>query len=103
MLSSTNRNILRDKMPSDYIKDIIDGYGGGEAGFNKLTSVLTNHCITKKGVEYLLVDDYFGFISERRKAIVEQFRTNCHVRNIIEAQIEEVEDDIDIEEFALEV
>lgn len=57
-----------------------------------MISILSNHCINEAAVDHLLNNNYFNFISERKKAITEQLKTNCHVRNILEPTVEEMEE-----------
>jgi hypothetical protein len=82
--SDTNRKIIADKLPSVYLREIIDQYGGGSAGKNKLVGIMQSHCINHEAVEALLKDDYETFIAERRRSVIFEFKTTGFVRHIID-------------------
>ena len=91
--SNTNRNIISDKLPSVYLKEIIKQYGGGTIGKKKLIVIMESHCINEAAVEALLNDDYSLFINERKNGIISEFKTTGFVQNIIDKKPEESEDD----------
>ncbi|WP_295664573.1 DUF262 domain-containing protein [uncultured Mucilaginibacter sp.] len=99
MSSITNRNIIRDRMPSEYLNEIIRNYGGGENGKNKLLSIMYSHCINKIGLDHLLQDNYQGFIEERKKSMISEMKTTGFVRNILTGNDAESEISDEISEF----
>lgn len=66
----TNRNIVRDKKPSLYIPEFIKKNYGNDVP--KFLSVLQSHFISKEAYEFLLKDDYNGFIAEREKSLIKE-------------------------------
>lgn len=86
IFSDTNRNIISDKLPSIYLQEIIKQYGGGDIGKNKLIEIMQSHCINEQAVEALLRDEFEVFLNERKKTIINEFKTTCHVQNIIDQQ-----------------
>ncbi|GAB2978613.1 DUF262 domain-containing protein [Mucilaginibacter puniceus] len=101
LTSKTNREIIRDRMPSDYLNEIITHYGGGQDGKKHLINNLNSHYISEEGLNFLLKDDFNGFIDERRKSIAFHMRTTCFVRsltiseNLNEAMVNEESIDFD--------
>lgn len=92
MLASTNRLIIRDRMPSEYLAEVINNYGGGQKGKAKLSTILKGHAIGDKAFEALLSDDYDKFIDARRESIIDEMKTTGHVRNILVGNAGEDED-----------
>jgi len=66
----TNRNIVRDKKPSVYIPEFIKK--NYENDVTKFLEVLQSHFITKEAYEFLLKDDFNGFVAEREKSLIEE-------------------------------
>lgn len=64
LLDETNIKI-KNKKPSQYIKDMIKKHGSE----NKVKEIFKNHLITEKVYEYMKEDDFDNFIIEREKAI----------------------------------
>jgi len=64
LLDETNIKI-RNKKPSQYIKDMVKKHGSE----NKAKEIFKNHLITEKAYEYMKEDDFDNFIIEREKAI----------------------------------
>jgi hypothetical protein len=64
LLDETNIKI-KNKKPSQYIKDMIEKHGSE----NKVKEIFKNHLITEKAYEYMKKDDFDNFIIEREKAI----------------------------------
>lgn len=67
--SSTNRNIIRNRMPNEYLKEILENNDR-----DKVYDVLSSHLISKKAVEILLRDpftkaDFDAFLEERQNTI----------------------------------
>jgi len=92
MLATTNRNIIQDQMPSEYLKEVITNYGGGEKGKNKLAGILLGHAIGPKAFQALLTDDYEKFIEARRESFRDEMKTTGHVRNILVSNAEDDEE-----------
>lgn len=91
--SDTNRNIISDKLPSVYLDEIIKQYGGGVTGKKKLVEIMQSHCINAEAVDALLIDDYQSFFNERKKTIINEFKTTGFVQNIIDQQPSDSEDE----------
>lgn len=97
--SQTNRNIISDKLPNVYLKEMLEN--NDEVAINK---VLRSHLISKKAVEILLrenfdKDDYYEFIDERQKSIYdaienlilkEDIQTPPHLKEL-DLKIEKIE------------
>lgn len=64
LLDNTNIKI-KNKQPSQYIKDMIKKRGSE----NKVKEIFKRHLITEKAYEYMKEDDFDNFIIEREKAI----------------------------------
>jgi len=64
LLDETNIKI-KNKKPSQYIKDMIEKHGSE----NKVKEIFKRHLITEKAYEYMEEDDFDNFIVEREKAI----------------------------------
>lgn len=91
----TNRLIIHDKLPSVYLKKMFDE---NSLNTDKVFKVLESHLISRKAVEILLrndfsKEDYFEFILERKKTIVETIKNK-----IISEEIEIPENLIEINE-----
>jgi len=73
----TNRNIINNRMPNDYLKEMMQN--NGEEQFYK---VLESHLISRKAANILLrkpftADDYDKFILERKKSILSAIENYC--------------------------
>jgi len=64
LLDETNIKI-KNKKPSQYIKDMIEKHGSE----NKVKEIFERHLVTEKAYEYMKEDDFDNFIIEREKAI----------------------------------
>ncbi|MBF4485147.1 DUF262 domain-containing protein [Flavobacterium sp. CSZ] len=93
LLSTTNRDIVCDRMPSHYIADLIEQNGGGENGLKKVKDLFNDHCVGESCFNYLIEDNYFGFIEERRKDINRELMTTGKIPKILETEIEDSEID----------
>ena len=67
--SSTNRNIIQNRMPNEYLKEMLENNDQ-----NKVYDVLSSHLISKKAVEILLRNpftktDFDAFLEERQNTI----------------------------------
>jgi len=92
LLSTTNREIIRDRLPSDYIGDLAKEYGGGDLGVQKVADLLRDHCIGEKSFQALLEDDYNTFIEERQKDFTREFLTTGKIPHILDSEPEELEE-----------
>lgn len=59
-----NRFKYRDRVPSDYVAEMIDEHREGRKGVKR---VLKKHFINEEAFEYLLADDYEGFCEARKE------------------------------------
>lgn len=84
ILSDTNRNIIKDELPSKYFAEIIKQFGGTEEAHKKLMEILSGHAINEEALDCLLRDDYHGFIDERKKALKAEFKTTGFVHNLVD-------------------
>lgn len=71
LTADTNRNIINDRLPNQYLPELIQ-----RSGIDEVEAMLSTHFISKKAMEILLkpdfgVDDFEEFITERQKAIHE--------------------------------
>ena len=69
LTAETNRNVIRDRYPHEYLPELID-----KAGESVVCDVLKSHFISKKCLKLLLrnpftLDDYEEFISTRQETI----------------------------------
>jgi hypothetical protein len=72
MSDETNRNIKRYEKPSAYIpKFIEDKYNNDKKEFQ---DVLNTHFINETTYEFMLKDDFEGFINERNKTVLSKIR-----------------------------
>ncbi len=67
--SNTNRHVIRNRMPNEYIKEMLDNNNP-----EKVFEVLSSHLISRKAVEILLRNpfgkaDFDEFLSERQETI----------------------------------
>jgi len=72
---STNRHVISDRMPFDYLKEMKEN--NGDAKFYK---IMESHLISKKATEILLrnpftKEDYYEFIAEREKTVKTYIQT----------------------------
>lgn len=64
--SKNNRFNIRDRLPSEYIPDMIAAHPRGEEG---VRTILQEHFINSHGFDALLDDDYPGFCKARKEEI----------------------------------
>jgi len=96
---STNRHIIRNRMPNDYIAEMLENNNE-----DKVYDVLESHLISRKAVSILLrkpfeAEDFNEFIDERKKTILQAIKTQLlenHIElpehlKLIDAKIEKVE------------
>lgn len=92
----TNRNIIRDRLPNEYMKQMLD-----DNDETKIYSVLASHLISHKAVNILLHDpftreDYYSFIEERERTIKAYIRNNIILENItLPGDLKELDEEID--------
>jgi len=72
LLDDTNENIIKNKLPSVYINEMMNS--GIVKNWEDLEELMLEHLISKKAIDYLLNDDFDGFIFEREKTIKEYIR-----------------------------
>jgi len=93
---STNRHVISDRMPFDYLKEMKEN--NGDAKFYK---IMESHLISKKATEILLrnpfsKDDYYEFISEREKTVKAYIQTQIIEDNIpLSPQLKELDSKIE--------
>lgn len=96
---STNRHIISNRMPNDYIAEMFQNNNE-----DKVYGVLESHLISRKAVSILLrkpfeASDFNDFIEERKKTILQAIKTQLlenHIElpehlKLIDAKIEKVE------------
>lgn len=71
LTSDTNRNIIREKLPNEYLPELIE-----ENGEATVLSILESHFISKTALNTLLrkpfsTDDYEDFIAERHRTLLD--------------------------------
>lgn len=71
LTSDTNRNVIREKLPNEYLPQLID-----ENGEATVLAILESHFISKTALEILLRDpftaeDYEDFIAERHRTLLD--------------------------------
>lgn len=71
LTAETNRNVIRDRMPNEYLPELIE-----RSGENAVRALLESHFISAAALDVLLrdpftADDYEAFISERQKTLFE--------------------------------
>ncbi|GAJ23911.1 unnamed protein product, partial [marine sediment metagenome] len=64
LLDATN-NRIKNKRPSEYMRELIDIHGNEQ----KVQSIFQQHLINKRAFQCMKEDDFDGFIIEREKAI----------------------------------
>lgn len=96
---STNRHVIKNRMPYDYIREMLDNNDASQ-----VYQVLESHLISRKAVEILLrepftKEDFDEFLEERKRTIFEAVQTQLIEDKIelpthlkaLDAQIEEIE------------
>lgn len=73
----TNRNVIRNRMPNEYLREMIEKNGERE-----FYEVLETHLISKKAANILLrdpftADDYDQYIEERKQSIMHAIENVC--------------------------
>lgn len=73
--SDTNRNVIKDRLPNQYLKEMIENNGE-----NVVRDILESHFISRKSMDILLKnpfteEDYNEFILEREKTILKEIKS----------------------------
>ena len=71
MISKETNIRKKDKSPSEFLDICLQGHGNDEA---RLQATLDSHFISVPARDALRVDDFRGFVEERKKAITEKLR-----------------------------
>jgi len=84
---ATNRHIISDRMPNEYLKEMLENNGS-----EKFYKILKSHLISKKAVDILMrtpfkKEDYYEFIAEREKAVKTYIKSNI-IEDINELPVE---------------
>ncbi|MGB6035997.1 MAG: hypothetical protein WBG42_07000, partial [Cryomorphaceae bacterium] len=96
---STNRHVIRNRMPHDYIQEMFDNNDE-----EKVYEVFESHLISRSAISILLrqpfgKDDFDEFLEERKRTIIEAIQTQlidekinipAHLKHL-DAEIEEIE------------
>lgn len=98
--SETNRTIIRDRLPNEYLPELISSNGE-----DAVRPVLESHFISLKAQEILLrdtfgLDDYEEFIAERQRTILEAIE-NLLIKDRLTLSMSMRELDQDIEKVEL--
>lgn len=100
--SSTNRHIISNRMPNEYLKEILENNDR-----DKVYDVLASHLISKKAVEILLRDpftktDFDAFLEERQNTIKDAIESVLIKEKIeIPVALQELNDGVEKVELAL--
>jgi len=84
---ATNRHIISDRMPNEYLKEMLENNGS-----EKFYKILKSHLISKKAVDILMrtpfkKEDYYEFIAEREKSVKTYIKSNI-IEDINELPVE---------------
>lgn len=98
----TNRHVISNRMPNDYIKEMFDNNDQ-----ERVYEVLESHLINRNAVEILLrnpftKDDFDDFLEERKRAIFEAIQTQLIDEKIVlPPQLQKL--NIEIEEVEIKI
>lgn len=98
----TNRHIIHNRMPNDYIQEMID-----HNGKERVLRVFESHLISKEAVEILLrkpfeVKDFDEFLDERYRTIKDAIQTQLIDEKIsIPASLKDLNDEIEVVELKI--
>lgn len=97
---STNRHVIRDRMPNDYIKEMLQNNNEKD-----VYKVFESHLISKRAIEILLRNpftkqDFDEFLEERRFTIIEAIENNL-IQDRLNFDKEEKEHYVDIGKIEL--
>lgn len=99
---ATNRHVISDRMPFDYLKEMKEN--NGDAKFYK---IMESHLISKKATDILLrnpftKEDYYEFIAEREKTVKTYIQTQIIEDHIpLSPQLKELDSKIESLELKL--
>ena len=99
----TNRVVINDRMPNEYIKEMLDHSTNKE----KVYEALETHLISRSAVEILLKnpftkEDYFKFIAEREKSIRQYLKNNIiNSKEELPVDLKQLNDEIEKIELQL--
>jgi len=85
----TNRDVIGDQLPNVYLKRLFDEAKDRD----NIYKVLESHLINKKAVDILLrekftADDYYEFIAEREKSMLQEIRKSIGNISLLEENLE---------------
>lgn len=92
----TNRHIIRNRMPNDYIREMIDNNGE-----ERVYQVFESHLISRKAVEVLLrkpfeKEDFEEFLDERYRTIKDAIQSQLiDERVVLPANLKQLNDEIE--------
>jgi len=86
LTNDTNNIVISDKPPSEYIQSCYD-----RDGVQTIDRRLERSLIDEKSVEYLLIDDYDGFIDSRCKYVADRINQMARI-NLFSLEIISLED-----------
>lgn len=98
----TNRHIIRNRMPNDYIKEMIDNNGE-----ERVYQIFESHLISRKGVEILLRNpfvkaDFEEFLDERSRIIKLAIQSQLiDEKAVIPANLKHLNDEIEEVELSI--
>ena len=102
LTAETNRQVIRDRLPNEYLPELID-----QSGENVVRSVLESHFISSAALAVLLrkpftSDDYEAFIVERQRTLLEAIE-NLLIKERIDLspQLRELDERVEAIELAL--
>ena len=102
LTAETNRNIIGDKLPNEYLPLLIQ-----KNGKTKVEEILSTHFISKKALEILLrnpftKDDFEEFIIERQKVIYDAIESLLIKERLdLPVKLRELDENIELVELAL--
>ena len=102
LTAETNRQVIRDRLPNEYLPELID-----QSGENVVRSVLESHFISSAALAVLLrkpftSDDYEAFIVERQRTLLEAIE-NLLIKERIDLspQLRDLDERVEAIELAL--
>jgi len=102
LTAETNRNIIGDKLPNEYLPLLIQ-----KNGQNKVEEILETHFISKKALQILLripftKEDFEEFIIERQKTIYDAIESLLIKERLdLPVKLRELDEDIELVELSL--
>lgn len=102
LTSDTNRNVIRDRLPNEYLPELIK-----QNGENTVRAILESHFISSAALAILLrnpftPDDYEAFISERQRTIQDAIENLLIKERLdLEPQLRELDSKVESVELRL--